>query len=340
MSTGCAVWFSAPRTVELREERVAPPGPGEVQVRALASAVSRGTELLVYRGEVPHGLALDLPSLAGGYGFPIKYGYASVGRVEAVGPGVARPAPGDLVFALHPHQSVYTLAADLTVPLPAGTDPELATVTANLETAISIVHDAQPRLGEAVVVFGQGVVGLLVTQLLRRAGAGQVVVVDPVASRRALALAVGAHEALAPGPDLAERVRDRTDGRGADVAIEVSGSPAALQQGVEAVAVEGTVVVASWYGSKPVTMELGGHFHRGRVRLRSSQVGRIAPELSARWDHARRLTTAVALLPQLELAVLVTARAPVEAAAEVYRRLDERPDDDVLAVLTYGDRRA
>ena len=336
MRTGCAVWFSAPRTVELREEQVAEPRSGEVRIQALASAISRGTEMLVYRGEVPAELALDLPSLAGGFGFPIKYGYASVGRVDAVGEGVMRPVPGDLVFALHPHQSVYSLPAQLTVPLPPTLDPELGTFTANLESAISIVHDAQLRLGETAVVFGSGVVGLLVTQLLRRSGAGRVLTVDPLERRRALARRVGADETLAPDA-VAARVRELTDGRGADVAVEVSGSTAALQQAVEAVASEGTVVVASWYGVKPVPLELGGHFHRGRVRLHSSQVGRIAPELSARWDHARRLTTAVELLPQLELAPLVSSREPLRSAADVYRRLDEHPDKDVLTLFTYGD---
>lgn len=336
MTTAFAVWFAAPRTVELREEAVPEPGPGEVRVRALASAVSRGSELLVYRGEVPDSVVLDLSTLAGGYGFPIKFGYASVGRVEAVGPGVAAPLPGDVVFALHPHQSHYTLPAELTVALPAGLDPELGTVTANLETAIGIAHDAELRLGETAVVVGHGLVGLLVTQLLRRAGAGQVLAVDALASRRALALRVGATEALEPGPDLGERVRERTGGRGADVAVEVSGAPAALQGAIESVAVEGSVVVASWYGGKPVTLELGGHFHRGRVRLRSSQVGRIAPELSARWDKARRFELAAALLPTLVVAPLITRRAPIEDAAEVYRRLDEHPEDDVLTLLTYG----
>ena len=337
MSANRAVWFSAPRTVELREEQVVAPGPGEVQVRALSSAVSRGTEMLVYRGEVPDELPLDLPSLAGGFGFPIKYGYASVGRVEAVGEGVVRLVPEDLVFALHPHQSVYTLPAALIVRLPPTLDPELGTFTANVESAISIVHDTQLRLGETAVVFGQGVVGLLVMQLLRRAGAGCVLAVDPLEGRRALAVRVGADDALVPGDDLGARIQDLTDGRGADVAVEVSGSPAALQQAIEAVAIEGTVVVASWYGVKPVALELGGHFHRGRVRLHSSQVGRIAPELSTRWDHPRRLATAVELLPQLELAPLVTSRQPLHAAADVYRRLDEHPDEDVLTLLTYED---
>ncbi len=263
----------------------------------------------MYRGEVAGDLPLDLPTLAGGFGFPIKYGYASVGQVDAIGPGVRRPGLGDLVFALHPHQTAYTLPAELTVPLPPGLKPELGTFTANIETAISIVHDTELRLGETVVVFGLGVVGLLVTAATpsrrsrpgdrRRPG---------VISARAGPARRGTTRQSAPGADLGDHVRGRTDGRGADAAIEVSGSTAALQEAVDAVAVEGTVVVASWYGRKPVTLALGGHFHRGRVRLRSSQVGRIAPELSARWDHSRRLATAVGLLPQLELSSLVTAR--------------------------------
>jgi threonine dehydrogenase-like Zn-dependent dehydrogenase len=178
------------------------------------------------------------------------------------------------------------------------------------------------------------VVGLLVTQLLKLAGAGRVLAVDPIAGRRVLALAAGADDAVEPD-ELPGRVFDGTAGRGADVAVEVSGSGAALQAAVDAVAVEGTVVVASWYGAKPVTLELGGNFHRGRVRLRSSQVGRIGPELSPRWDRDRRTGTVLGLLPGLRLAELVSHRFPFEAAAEALRLVDERPGDAVQVVLTY-----
>jgi 2-desacetyl-2-hydroxyethyl bacteriochlorophyllide A dehydrogenase len=331
-----ALWFTAPRTAELRPERVPPPGPGEVRIKTIASAISHGTEMLVYRGEVPPDLPLDLPTLAGSFSFPIKYGYAAVGRVLDAGAGSF--SPGDLVFVHHPHQDTFAVPAELPVRLPDGLDPTLGLFFANLETALNIVHDAPLRLGETALVFGQGVVGLLVTQLLKLAGADRVLAVDPMKKRRELALEVGAHEAFEPGQDLRERTLETTAGRGADLAVEVSSSGAALQAAIDAVAAEGTIVVASWYGTKPVALSLGGHFHRGRVRLRSSQVGRINPELGARWDRARRTEAALGLLPRLRLEELVSHRVPFEEAPEAYRLVDEHPDETVQVVLIHDER--
>ena len=336
-----ALWLTAPRTAELRRELVPAPGPGQLRVRAIASAPSHGTELLVYRGQVPADLPLDLPALAGSFAFPIKYGYASVGRVLDVGPGVAGFAPGDAVFVHHPHQDVYAVAARPAVGpaplrLPAGLDPLLGVFTANVETAVNVLLDTPLRLGETALVFGQGTVGLLIAQLLKRAGA-RVLAVEPLARRRELALAVGADVALAPDEALPARVRELTEGRGADVAVEVSGAGAALQAAIDSVAVEGTVVAVSWYGAKPVALTLGGHFHRGRVRVRSSQVGRLDPALAPRWDHTRRLALAATLLGELRLAELITHRIPFAQAPAAYRLLDERPDEVVQVVLTYDD---
>ncbi|MEA2661630.1 MAG: hypothetical protein QOH08_1202 [Chloroflexota bacterium] len=327
-----AVWFPRARTVELRAEELAEPGPEDVRVRAALSAISQGTEMLVYRGEVDPGLALDLPTLAGGYGFPLKYGYASVGRVAAIGRDVRGVREGDLVFALHPHQDEYVVSASLVRRLPDRTAPEQGVFLANLETAINVVLDAKPRLGEVVAVFGQGVVGLLVTQLLRRSGA-RVVAVEPSALRRALAERCGAAAAIAPGD--AARLRSLVGGQGADIAIDASGSPAALQDAIDCVAPEGTVVVCSWYGEKPVALDLGGHFHRGRVRLISSQVARIDPSLGPRWDRERRIGLAMELLEELVLAELITHRVPFARAAEAYALLDGRDGETVQVVLDY-----
>lgn len=329
-----AVWLAGPRQVELREEAVPPPGPGQVLIEAVASAISHGTELLVYRGQVDPALPLDLPTLAGSFAFPIKYGYASVGRALAAGPGVEHVAPGALVFALHPHQSLYLAPAHLVTPLPDGLDPALGVFFANAETALNIAHDAAPRLGETAAVFGQGVVGLLVTQTLALAGA-RVLAVEPDPGRRALALAVGAAAALAPGPGLPDELRAQNDGRLADLAVEVSGAPGALQLALDAVLDEGTVVVASWYGRKPVTLDLGARFHRGRVRLRSSQVGRLAPETWPRWDHARRSRAVAALLPRLRLAELISHRLPLARAAEAYALVDAGGPGVVQVLLEY-----
>ena len=175
-----ALWFTAPRTAALRAETVGPPGPEEVRVETIASAVSAGTEMLVYRDEVPHDLPLDLPTLAGSYAFPIKYGYAAAGRVLDTGPGVENLSPGDPVFVHHPHQEVFVVPAQITVRLPEGLDPEVGVFAANLETALNVVHDTPVRLGETALIFGQGVVGFLVALLLKLSGAGPILVVDPL----------------------------------------------------------------------------------------------------------------------------------------------------------------
>jgi len=332
VSVAAALWFPRARSVELRSEALAETGPDEVRVRATLSAISHGTEMLVYRGEVDADLALDLPTLAGGYGFPLKYGYASVGHAVSVGRDVRTVHEGDLLFALHPHQDEYVIRETLVRPLPRSV-PEQGVFLANLETAINVVLDAKPRLGENVVVFGQGVVGLLVTQLLRHSGA-RVLAVEPSALRRSFAERCGAEAAIAPSD--AASLRTLTGGRGADIAIDASGSPDALQQAIDCVAPEGTVVVCSWYGEKPVPLELGGSFHRGRVRLVSSQVGRIDPSLAPRWDRERRLALATDLLGELILAELITHRIPFARAAEAYALLDSRGAETVQVVLDYA----
>ncbi len=322
----------------LRDQAVPAPGPGEVRVEAIASAVSAGTELLVYRGEVPRDLPLDLPTLQGSYAFPIKYGYAVAGRVLDVGPEVEHLGDGDPVFVHHPHQETFVVPATMPIRLPDGLDPSLGVFFANLETALNIVHDTPLRLGETALVFGAGVVGLLVTRLLGLAGAGTVLVVDPLEGRRKLALAAGADDAV--GPECADgRIMDASDGRGADVAVEASGTGAALRTAIGTVAAEGTVVVASWYGTKPVALDLGGHFHRGRVRLRSSQVGHLNPELAPRWDRSRRTETVLGLLERLDLEALISHRFPFDRAPEAYPLLEERPEEAAQVVFAYESSR-
>jgi 2-desacetyl-2-hydroxyethyl bacteriochlorophyllide A dehydrogenase len=322
-----SVWFAGPRQVELRCESELQLGRSDVRVRGIASAISQGTEMLVFRGQVPDGLELDLPTLSGSFGFPIKYGYASVGRVQTAGSEVGNLSVGDAVFVHHPHQSEYVVSASMPIRLPSGLDPELGVFLANVETATNVVLDAVPRLGERVVVFGQGVVGLLITQLLRRTGVSQITVVDPIARRRELALRVGADTALESGAHLS--------GQDFDLAIEVSGNANALDQALASVAFGATVVVCSWYGTKPVPLMLGGAFHRRRLRIVSSQVSTIDAALQPRWSRERRLAVARALLPSLELQPLISHRIPFEQAADAYRLVDEHPEETVQVLLTY-----
>jgi 2-desacetyl-2-hydroxyethyl bacteriochlorophyllide A dehydrogenase len=334
--TAVSVWFASAREAHLRCETLPGVGPEDVRIEAIASAISQGTEMLVYRGQVPDGLELDLPTLRGSFAFPIKYGYASAGRVVEIGSDVRCLTRGDAVFVHHPHQSTYVVPAAMPVRLPKSFDPLLGVFLANIETAANVVIDAAPRLGERVAVFGQGVVGLLITQLLRLTGVSQIIVVEPVARRRDLACQVGADVALEPSDEIVSAIRDLTDGAGADLVIEASGSTAALDQALDALAFAGTCVVCSWYGTKPVQLRLGGAFHRRRLRIVSSQVSTIDAALQPRWTHQRRLSLARDLLPRLELGSLISHRIPLERAAEAFSLVDEHSDQTVQVVLTYA----
>lgn len=335
MTEARAVWFTAPGRAELRAARVLDPDEGEVTVEARASAISHGTELLVYRGQVPPDLALDLPTLEGGFGFPIKYGYASAGRIVATGKGVQSPRVGDAVFVHHPHQTRYTVPAGSAIPLPHGVPPEHGAFLANLETAVNVVLDAHPRLGDRVAVFGQGVVGLLVTLLLRRAGVDLIVTIDGHERRRRLSREMGADLALEPGPGAEAQLWSRSGGGGMDLAIEASGSVGALDTAIHCLGFQGTLVVGSWYGTKRAALSLGGAFHRRRLRIIGSQVSSIDPALAPRWDRERRLDLARRLMTELPLDRLVTHRVPFDRAAEAYRLISEHPEETVQVLLTY-----
>ena len=323
-----SVWFSAPREVELRDETLPSVGPNDVGVRSLMSAISHGTEMLVFRGQVPPEADLDLPTLRGSFAFPVKYGYANVGVVIEIGQHVTSVGVGDVVFALHPHQTEYVIPSTLVTRLPDAIDPVNAVFLANIETAVNVTLDAAPRLGERVVVFGQGVVGLLITQLVKRTGVSRVTVVDPIERRRALALRIGADVALTPeeAANLGEM----------DLAIEVSGNVDAMNAAMNSVAFGGTIVACSWYGTKPVPLLLGGAFHRRRLRIVSSQVGTIDATLQPRWSRERRMRLACDLLGELQLEPLISHRVPFEQAASAYGLIDECPEQTVQVVLTYG----
>jgi 2-desacetyl-2-hydroxyethyl bacteriochlorophyllide A dehydrogenase len=330
-----AVWFPAAGVAEIRTEAPQPVGPTDVRVRAMVSGLSAGSELLVYRGLAPTDLPPDLPTVEGDFRLPIKFGYASVGAVVEVGAEVADLEIDDLVFSHHPHQTEYVVPADFPIRLPKGVPVERGVFAANLETAATVVLDAHPRLEEAVIVVGQGIVGLLVTMLLKRAGARPIIAVDLHERRREAAVRAGADHALGPGMGLVRQVLEQTGGRGVDVAVEASGSPTALQSCVDTAAFGGTIVVASWYGDREVPLALGGAFHRQRLRLVSSQVSTLDPTLSPRWSRGRRTDLVRTLLAQLPLEDLISHRFPFGAAASAYELLETKPDECLQVVLDY-----
>lgn len=341
VSDSRAVEFVAPREVDVVDIDRPVPGSEEVLVETAVSAVSAGTELLVYRGDVDPDTVADeeLAALNGDLSYPLRYGYSVVGTVTEIGTRVDPAWRGRTVFGFNPHVSHFLAdPADLH-PVPKGIDPETAALFANTETAVNFALDGAPRLGERVAVFGQGVVGLLTTALLSRSAAETVVAVEPRDVRRELAADLGADATVDPSrDDAAAAVTEHTGG--VDLAIEVSGQPETLETAIEATRFDGRVLVGSWYGTKRAELGFGDHFHRGRVSVESSQVSTIAPKLRGRWDHERRRTTAWRELRRLandrEITErLVTDRVDIDDAAAAYRRLTADPKDTLQILLTY-----
>ena len=325
-----AVEFVAPRRVELREVELPAPAEGQLLVAAEWSGISSGTELLAYRGEIDADLPLDetLGALAGTFAYPFRYGYSAVGRV------VQPAAPfreGQRVFAFHPHQDRFVVDAREAVAVDE-LDPHAATLYPMVETALQVCLDAAPRLGETAVVVGLGAVGVLVAALLARAGA-VVLGSEPDPARRAAAATLGVR-AVDPG-DISEVVAAATGGRGADLAVEASGNPPALAASLGLLAHEGTALVCSWYGTKPVALPLGAAFHRRRLTLRSTQVSTLPAALSSRWDRRRRAELAWRLARELPLPVLATHAFSFEQAAEAYACADRKDDGLIHAALRY-----
>jgi 2-desacetyl-2-hydroxyethyl bacteriochlorophyllide A dehydrogenase len=323
------VSFLSPRQVALTPVDVPPIASGQNLVRTLFSGISAGTELLAYRGELDPSLPLDeaLPALGGTFEYPFSYGYSCVGRVED-GDGLP---PGALVFAFHPHQDRFVAPTDDLIAL-GDVDPRHATLFPLVETSLQIVLDAGAVQHEPVVVLGLGVVGMLTSVLLQRAGA-RVIAAEPRQWRRATAASLSI-EAVDPG-ELADTVKRETDGAGAALVIEVSGNPDALAPALERLRHEGHVLVGSWYGTKPVTLPLGGPFHRRRLVIRGTQVSTIPSHLSSGWTVERRRSVVQRLLPELPLAVLATHAFPFEHAAAAFAALDRGDEDMAHVALAY-----
>ena len=325
-----SVIFTAPSSVAVRDEELPPPGAAQALVQTELSAISAGTEMLVYRGQTPTGMAVDatIAALGGEFAYPLKYGYAAVGRVIGLGPDVDLSWLGRAVFAFNPHESHFVAPVESLLPLPEGIDPAAAVFLPNVETAVSLLMDGRPVIGERVVVVGQGVVGLLTTALLAEMPLVALTAVDPFAERRQRAERLGA-TALSPEVAAAEL------GATADLTYELSGNPRGLDLAVALTGDYGRVIIGSWYGSKPVALDLGGRFHRAHMRLIGTQVSNMAPEWRGRWTKERRLDVAWEMIRRHRPQQLITHRLPLARAAEAYRLLDEQPQLAVQIVLTY-----
>jgi threonine dehydrogenase-like Zn-dependent dehydrogenase len=303
-----AFWVAEPGRGEIRDEVVPEPGPGEVLVRTLRSAVSRGTETLVYRGGVPADLreSMRAPFQAGDFPGPVKYGYLNVGVVTGGEPDLV----GRTVFCLYPHQTAYVVPADAVTVVPEDVPASRAVLAGTVETAVNALWDAEPLIGDRVTVVGAGMVGCCVARLLAGVPGTEVTLVDTDASRAATADALGVDFAL-PG--------EAADGR--DLVLHTSATSEGLQLSLDLLVADGSVIDLSWYGDTEVRLALGGRFHTDRLAIRASQVGTIAARRRGRRTLAERMVLALELLRDPAYDALLTGSSTFEELPDVMARL-------------------
>ncbi|MGO1410674.1 zinc-dependent alcohol dehydrogenase [Microbacterium sp. JB110] len=308
MQEAAAFWIERPHVGAMRTQPLPSVGEDDVLVRTQFSGISAGTETLVFRGEVPAAESerMRAPFQEGDFPGPVKYGYQSVGVVIDGRPDLV----GRTVFALHPHQSAFVLPADAVFPLPEGVPPRRAVLAGAVETALNVAWDAAPRIGDRIVVIGAGTIGCCIARLLRGIPETDVTLVDIDPMRQSTAAQLGvrfAEAAAAPG--------DR------DIAIHASGSGSGLQLALESVAEEGTVIEASWYGDRPVTVSLGSDFHSRRLSIRSSQVGAVSSSRRGSRTRRDRLALALRLLRDSGFDALLGAESSWRELPEVMASL-------------------
>lgn len=317
-----AFWIAAPGRGELRRERLRSAASDDLIVQTLYSGVSRGTEALVFRGEVPPSeyQRMRAPFQVGEFPAPVKYGYASVGRVIQGPPSLVDRQ----VFCLHPHQTAYVVPLAAAQLLPPGLPAARAVLAANLETALNGVWDSDVRPGDRVAVVGGGSVGLLAAWLCARIPGCEVQLVDSNPARETIARQLGCSFALPDEADVES-----------DVVLHASGSPDGLAVALRLAAFESTVVELSWYGDRAVSLSLGQAFHSRRLQIRSSQVGAVAAAQRSRWSHARRLQLALRLLAHPELDLLINSESRFSELPQVMAELAENPRDVILHRVVY-----
>ncbi|HEY3924487.1 MAG TPA: zinc-binding alcohol dehydrogenase [Acidothermaceae bacterium] len=318
-----AFWVREPYVGEIRSVSLPDPGPDEVVVKTLHSAVSRGTEALVFRGGVlaSQYAAMRAPFQDGDFPGPVKYGYLNVGVIET-GPSHLQ---GRIVFCLYPHQTRYVVPARSVVVVPDDVPPVRAVLAGTVETAINALWDAAPLVGDRIAVVGAGMVGCCVARLLASFPGADVTLVDIDDDRAKIAAALGVAFALPP---------DAAGGR--DLVIHTSATSAGLQQSLDLLAPEGTVIDLSWYGDRDVTLSLGGAFHSSRLSIRASQVGVVAPARRASRSTSDRLSLALDLLRDPAFDALLTGASPFEELPDVMARLATGSLPAICHSITYA----
>lgn len=338
-----AVFHTAREQVRLQPLSLPPPQHNQVLIKTHYSAISPGTEGMIFNGRFPQNAVQDatIKSLSGNFCYPFRYGYALVGEIIAIGPAVDNRWLHKKVFAFHPHQTYALAALQDCVAIPEGISLLQALLLPNMESAVNFVMDAAPLLGEKVLVMGQGIVGLLTMTLLRRFPLSLLITADHFALRRQLSSELGAMQTLDPAQPqewqklqqlLSDQNRD-----GLDLVFELSGSLDALDRAIAVTGFAGRIIIGSWYGNSRHSLDLSGNFHRRRIRLLSSQVSTIDPVLAGRWDKARRLALAWNAIGDIDPARFITHRFALHACQQAFVCNSNHKDQVVQVIFDYHD---
>ena len=313
--------------ISFKEIILKSPGRDEVLVNAIYCGISPGTERLIIRGEFPEQLNLDesieelrIPAV-----YPFPYGYNLTGVVKKAGAKDNEWMEGKRVLIFHPHQNKAVVNTQRLIFLPDDISSETAVFIPSCETAVTLIHDASPLMGGRVCLYVVGLVGQIAARMLSSFPLDELALVEPSPFRRDFVSDINNASVFFSDADIPADVFY-------DLTLELSGNPDALKSSLKHAAYDGRIVAGSWYGNKPVSLDLGSQFHRKRLRIISSQVSTISPALRGRWDYTRRLHTAVKWLAVNQKSSWITHKIPFKKAPEAYEIIS-RPGGEYLQVI-------
>lgn len=335
------LYFDSPNQVSIKTEQIPTPKKDQVLIKNILSGISAGTEMLFYSGLMPTELNLDetIPSLKQQFSYPFKYGYCSVGKVVDVGDKKLKHLIDQLVFVFNPHEGYFCVTEEQIIPLPKNLSPSDALFIPNMETAINLVLDGSPLIGENVLVLGLGIVGLLTAALLKQFPLSVLVAMDYHQPRLKMSKELGVDFAFDAAQDNVglqlKNSLKKSKHKELDLIYELTGNPAALNSAIAYSGYEGRIVLGSWYGRKPCNIDLGGKFHRNRIKVIASQVSTLASELQGRWTKTRRFEVAFDMLAKINTKALISHSFHITQASEAYELLRTHPEEALFVTLTY-----
>lgn len=335
-----AIYFLNPHHVEVQEQAMPIPTQDEVLIKNRFSGISAGTEMLFYRGLVPTEMAIDatIPGLHKPSCYPFKYGYASVGEVVEVGHKKLNPLLNQSVFAFNPHESYFCVKETNLTVLPSEFSNSDAVFLPQMETAINLLLDSAPLIGENVLILGLGIIGFLTCALLSSYPLNTILALDLYAKRRQLGQELGITTFDAANPATENQIQQKLSTfkhTKLDLIFELTGNPNSINQAIQLASYETRIILGSWYGKKTANLELGGKFHRERIKIISSQVSTIASELTGRWTKKRRFDLALDMLKKIQPSRIISHQFQITEAKKAYEVLDKKPQDVLQVILTY-----